>query len=62
MTTPQLIEWLDAKMVEHGDGKLMPPDDVIEEELEEGLEAKISTFRTVSGKKLLIARRTYAKT
>ena len=25
MTTPQLIEWLDEKMAEHGDGKLIPP-------------------------------------
>ena len=25
MTTPQLIEWLDHKMAEHGDGKLIPP-------------------------------------
>ena len=26
MTTPELIEWLDGKMEEHGDGKLIPPD------------------------------------
>ena len=26
MTTPELIEWLDDKMAEHGDGKLIPPD------------------------------------
>ncbi len=25
MTTPQLIAWLDEKMAEHGDGKLIPP-------------------------------------
>lgn len=25
MTTPEFIEWLDAKMVKHGDGKLIPP-------------------------------------
>ena len=26
MTTPQLIAWLDQKMAEFGDGKLIPPD------------------------------------
>ena len=25
MTTPQFIAWLDRKMAEHGDGKLVPP-------------------------------------
>ena len=34
MTTPELIEWLDDKMEEHGDGKLIPPDHVLVEELE----------------------------
>ena len=29
MTTPQFIEWLDAKMAQLGVGKLIPPDDVI---------------------------------
>ena len=41
MTTPQLIEWLDAKMAEHGDGKLIPPADVLEQELAEQIEAKV---------------------
>ena len=31
MTPAQLIAWLDEKMDEHGDGKLIPPDDVMEE-------------------------------
>jgi hypothetical protein len=33
MTTPQLIDWLDGKMAKHGDGKLIPPDDVLVDEL-----------------------------
>jgi hypothetical protein len=41
MTTPEFIEWLDRKMAEHGNGKLIPPEDVIEDELEERLEAKV---------------------
>jgi len=41
MTTPQLIEWLDAKMAEHGDGKLIPPHEVMEQELADQIEAKI---------------------
>ena len=41
MTTPQLIEWLDAKMAEHGDGKLIPPGDVLEQELAEQTERKV---------------------
>ena len=41
MTTPEFIEWLDVKMTEQGIGKLIPPDDVIEDELEERLEARV---------------------
>ena len=33
MTTPELIEWLDEKMETHGDGKLIPPEDVLVDEL-----------------------------
>ena len=33
MTTPQLIEWLDEKMETYGDGKLIPPQDVLVDEL-----------------------------
>ena len=29
MTTPQFIAWLDRKMAEHGDGKLIPPPEVL---------------------------------
>ena len=41
MTTPQLIEWLDHKMAEHGDGKLIPPGEVLEEELAVQIERKV---------------------
>jgi hypothetical protein len=41
MTTPEFIEWLDAKMAEHGDGKLVPPEEVVVEELESQLETKV---------------------
>jgi hypothetical protein len=41
MTTPEFIAWLDRKMAKHGDGKLVPPDDVIAEELETRLADKV---------------------
>ena len=41
MTTPQLIRWLDQKMVDHGDGKLIPPPEVLEQELAERIESKV---------------------
>jgi hypothetical protein len=41
MTTPQFIDWLDQKMAEHGEGKLIPPPEVLEAELAERLDAKI---------------------
>jgi hypothetical protein len=46
MTTPEFIEWLDAKMAEHGDGKLIPPPEVLTAALEEELGAKIRTDLT----------------
>lgn len=33
-TTPEFIEWLDSKMIEHNQVKLIPPDEVIAQELE----------------------------
>jgi hypothetical protein len=39
MTTPEFIEWLDGKMA--GDGKLIPPADVLEAELGEKLEESL---------------------
>jgi hypothetical protein len=41
MTTPQLLIWLDQKMAEHGGGKLIPPMDVLEQELAESIETKL---------------------
>jgi hypothetical protein len=41
MTTPQFIAWLDRKMAEHGDGKLIPPADVIAAELDQRIEQKV---------------------
>ena len=33
MTTPELIDWLDDKMETYGDGKLIPPEAVLVDEL-----------------------------
>jgi Topoisomerase 6 subunit A/Spo11, Toprim domain len=41
MTTPQFITWLDGKMAEHGNGKLVPPPDVLTTELDERIEDKV---------------------
>jgi hypothetical protein len=46
MTTPQFIAWLDRKMAEHGDGKLIPPADAVVQEFEERLEAEIRSAVT----------------
>ena len=41
MTTPQLIEWLDEKMAEFGSGKLIPPKNVLEQDLADRIESKV---------------------
>jgi hypothetical protein len=41
MTTPELIGWLDRKMHEFGAGKLIPPADVLEEDLAERTREKV---------------------
>jgi hypothetical protein len=41
MTTPEFIEWLDAKMAEQGDGKLIPPPGVLAAELDQRIEEKV---------------------
>ena len=41
MTPAQLIAWLDEKMDEHGDGKLIPPDDVMEETVRAATEKRL---------------------
>jgi hypothetical protein len=46
MTTPQFIEWLDQKMAEHGSGKLIPPPDVLTEELAERIDRKVRAATT----------------
>jgi hypothetical protein len=46
MTTPEFIEWLDNKMAEHEDGKLIPPPKVLTAELDEKLEAKVRAILT----------------
>ena len=39
MTSPQFIEWLDGKMAEHDDvGKLVPPHDVLVDEVQAKVE------------------------
>src|SRR6516225_8972290 len=46
MTTQQFIEWLDSKMEAHGNGKLIPPADVLEKELAGRIETKVRTAIT----------------
>lgn len=46
MTTPQFIAWLDRKMAEHGNGKLIPPGAVLETELAERIEKKVRAAHT----------------
>lgn len=41
MTTPQLIRWLDQKMADHGNGKLIPPPQVLEQALADLIESKV---------------------
>jgi hypothetical protein len=41
MTTEQFIEWLDSKMEAHGNGKLIPPAEVLEDELADRIEVKV---------------------
>jgi hypothetical protein len=41
MTTPQLIQWLDQKMAGPGRGKLIPPTEVLEQELDDLIERKV---------------------
>jgi hypothetical protein len=38
MTTPQFVAWLDAKMVTFGNGKLVPPAEVLSNDLSHTLE------------------------
>ncbi|WOH80908.1 hypothetical protein RX327_35075 [Bradyrhizobium sp. BEA-2-5] len=46
MTTPQFLEWLDAKMEAHGSGKLIPPVNVLEQELADQIEEAVRAETT----------------
>ncbi len=51
MTTPQFIEWLDAKMAAHAKktklpDKLVPPEEVLVEDLERRIEEKVREVLT----------------
>ena len=48
MTTPQLIEWLDEKMETYGDGKLIPPQDVLVNELKAETKNRLTRQITAS--------------
>jgi hypothetical protein len=41
MTTPEFIAWLDRKMAKHGDGKLVPPPEVLTAELDKRIKDKV---------------------
>jgi hypothetical protein len=41
MTTPQLIQWLDEKMARFGSGKLIPPPQVLEQDLAARIDYKV---------------------
>ena len=41
MTTPQFLQWLDDKMEKFGQGKLIPPESVLEDELHEKVREKL---------------------
>ena len=46
MTTPEFIEWLDTKMAEQDAVKLIPPEEVITDELEQHLDEKVRAALT----------------
>jgi hypothetical protein len=48
MTTPQLIDWLDEKMETYGDGKLIPPQEVLLDELMTVTEKRLRAEITAS--------------
>ena len=41
MPMPQFLAWLDGKMAKFGNGKLIPPEDVITEDLDDRIEQKV---------------------
>jgi hypothetical protein len=42
-TSAQLIDWLDRKMSEHGAGKLIPPDDILQDDFGERVHDRTRT-------------------
>jgi len=46
MTTPQFIEWLDWKMSEENSEKLIPPDEVLIDELQSNVESELKALLT----------------
>jgi hypothetical protein len=46
MTTPEFIRWLDQKMITHGIGKLVPPAEVLQAELDQSTEEKVRAILT----------------
>jgi hypothetical protein len=46
MTTPQLLDWLDGKMAEHGGEKVVPPAPAIAEKLDERLTDRLRVIIT----------------
>jgi hypothetical protein len=41
MTTPEFIAWLDRKMAEHDEGKVLPPDEIIKARIRERLQKTV---------------------
>ncbi len=46
MTTPQFLEWLDQKMADHGDRKVIPPEDVMAARLRSETESGLRSIIT----------------
>lgn len=46
MTTPELIAWLDRKMIDHGSGKVIPDSAAIEDRLRRSLRERLKTTLT----------------
>ena len=41
MTSPQFLDWLDAKMAAHGGEKVIPPEGVVADQLQANIRASI---------------------
>ena len=47
-TSAELIEWLDQKLAKHGNGKLIPPDDILKEQFVEDIRERAHTAVTAA--------------